>query len=111
MNKQSEKHVHGPNCHHGDEGSHSLPKIDFTTFVLSVASAAFMGLGVEIPGSGEKGQVDLNLAKQNIDLLEMFQEKTQGNRNPEEDQLLSEVLYQTRMKYVEVKKEHEHKHA
>ena len=72
---------------------HSLPKIDLTTFFLSISSAAFMGLG-ESP--------NLMMAKQNIDLLELLAEKTKGNRTPEEDQLLEKLLFETRMRFVEV---------
>lgn len=55
----------------------NLPKLDFTTFVLSVSSAAFGSL------TGDGGiPVDLDLARQNIDLLEMLQEKTRGNLTP-----------------------------
>lgn len=74
----------------------NLPKLDFTTFVLSVSSAAFGSL------TGEAGiPVDLELARQNIDLLEMLQEKTRGNLSPEESGLLQQLLFQVRMKYVE----------
>ena len=81
-----------------------LPKIDLTTFILSVSSAAFMGLGMKPPGSDEGAQVDLELARHNIDLLELIHEKTRGNRTPEEDKLLEQLLFETRMRYVEVQK-------
>lgn len=79
-------------------------KIDLTTFVLSVASAAYMGLGVA-PG-GEEGSRDVNLelARQNIDLLELIAEKTRGNRTSDEDRLIEQLLFETRMKFVEVQK-------
>jgi len=77
-----------------------LQKLDFTTFVLSIASAAYMGLGVE----GSERQVDLELAKQNIDLLELLWEKTSGNRTPEEDRLLQTLLFETRMRFIETQK-------
>ena len=78
----------------------SLPRIDLTTFFLSISSAAFMGLGV---GRSDAGAPDFLLAKQNIDLLELLAEKTVGNRTPDENQLLEKLLYETRMKYVEVR--------
>lgn len=77
-----------------------LPKIDFPTFILSVASAAFMGLGLK-----EGTPVDLALAKQNIDLLELMEVKSKGNLTPEESQLLTQILMETRMRYVEVSKQ------
>jgi hypothetical protein len=82
-----------------------LPKIDFTTFILSISSAAYIGLGIAPPGmEGEKPAVDLELAKQNIDLLELMWEKTRGNRTPEEERLLEQLLFETRMRFVEVQK-------
>jgi hypothetical protein len=81
-----------------------LPKLDFTTFILSVSSAAFMGLGIRSPedGGGPQSDTDLELARQNIDLLELLWVKTEGNRTPEEDRLLQQLLFETRMKFVEV---------
>lgn len=70
-----------------------LPKIDLTTFFLSVSQAAMQSLN-----STPK---DLVMAKHNIDLLELLQEKTRGNRSNEEDQLLSHLLFQLRMSYVQ----------
>jgi hypothetical protein len=85
--------------------SAELPKIDLTTFFLSISSAAFMGLGIPLPGQPEgETHVDLEMARQNIDLLELMQEKTRGNRSPEEDRLLEQLLFETRMRFVEMQK-------
>lgn len=85
--------------------SRPTEKIDFTTFLLSIASAAFMGLGIAPPGEGgEAPKPNLELAKQNIDLLEMISEKTKGNRTPEEDRLLEQILFETRMRFVEAQR-------
>ncbi|MGE0614300.1 MAG: DUF1844 domain-containing protein [Bacteriovoracia bacterium] len=78
-----------------------LPKIDITTLLLSVSSAAFMGMGL-VPGPDGRSQIDLNLARQNIDLLELLFEKTKGNLTPEESKLLEQLLFESRMKFVEV---------
>lgn len=74
----------------------SSPKIDLTTFFLSISSAAFMGLTDE--------KADLELARQNIDLLELIAEKTKGNRTPDEDRLIEQLLFETRMKFIETQK-------
>lgn len=87
----------------------SFPKIDLTTFFLSISSAAFMGLGVRPPGESPEEKVDLELARHNIDLLELMQEKTRGNRTPEEDRLIEQLLFETRMRFVEVQKRQEKK--
>jgi hypothetical protein len=78
--------------------------IDFTTFVLSLSSAAFMGLGlVARPGTSTK-QVDLELAKQNIDLLQLLKEKTKNNLTTDEENLLDSLLFETRMHFVKAQK-------
>ena len=58
------------------------------------------------PRPGEsKPVVDIELARQNIDLLEMIREKTRNNLTPEEQKLLDSLLYETRMRFVEAKKQ------
>lgn len=85
-------------------------KIDLTTFFLSISSAALMSLGIVPPNAeGEEPREDLSkanleLARQNIDLLELMDEKTQGNRSEAEDELLKHLLYQARMRFVDVEK-------
>jgi hypothetical protein len=81
-----------------------LPEIDFGMFVMSLASSVLVHLG-EI-NHPESGQPDLNLplAKQTIDILGMLREKTRGNLTQEEAQLLDNLLYDLRMKYVDAKK-------
>jgi len=70
-------------------------KIDLTTFFLSIASAAYMAF------EGGEGKSSLELAKQNIDLLELMQAKTKGNRSSEEDQLIDRLLFELRLLFVE----------
>ncbi|MFN7683875.1 MAG: DUF1844 domain-containing protein [Oligoflexia bacterium] len=75
----------------------SIARLDFTTFVLSVSSAAFYSLTGEA-----KVPVDLVMARQNIDLLEMLSEKTRGNLTEDEKALLEKLLFEVRLKFVEV---------
>jgi hypothetical protein len=81
------------------------PKIDFTTFILSISSAAFMGLGLTPKPGASKPELDLELAKQNIDLLELMKEKTKNNLKPDEEKLLDNLLFETRMRYLETQKQ------
>ncbi len=83
----------------------NLPRIDFTTFILSISSAAFMGLGIAPPGEEAAPGRNLELARQNIDLLELMWEKTRGNRSPEEERLLEQLLFETRMRFVEIQRQ------
>lgn len=79
-----------------------MSSIDFPTFILSVASAAMMGLGLAPRPESGKTQVDLEMARQNIDLLEMIQGKTRNNLSGDEEKLLERVLFEVRSKFVEV---------
>lgn len=81
-----------------------LPGIDFITFVLSLNQNALVHLGdAPDPISGQRS-AELPLARQTIDLLALLQEKTRRNLSGEEERLLEQVLYDLRMRYVEVAK-------
>jgi hypothetical protein len=76
------------------------PEINFASFVLSLSSSALYHFG-EIPDPvSNKKQRNLIMAKQTIDILGMLKEKTAGNLAQEEDALLSNLLYDLRMRYV-----------
>jgi hypothetical protein len=84
--------------------SNRLPPVDFPTFVLSLGSSALMHLGdAPHPGSGESVK-DLSMAKHTIDILSMLEQKTRGNLNPSEAQLLENLLFDLRLRYVEAAK-------
>jgi hypothetical protein len=85
----------------GAEGE-DLPAIDFATFVLSLSHSALVHLGDAPDPSGGTPTRDVPMAKQTIDLLAVLQEKTTGNLTGEEERLLDQVLYDLRMRYVEV---------
>lgn len=74
--------------------------VNFSTFVLSLASATFIELGlVEDPLSNKK-QTNLSAAKQHIDMLQILQDKTRGNLDDEERGLLERILRDVRLQYV-----------
>ena len=75
--------------------------MDFSTFVISLGSSVLIQLGQDGQAPAEGG---VELAKQSIDILTMLETKTTGNLTDEESALLTSVLYQTRMAYVEAKK-------
>ncbi|MGE5359879.1 MAG: DUF1844 domain-containing protein [Bacteroidales bacterium] len=77
--------------------------ISFIGFVLSLASTAAVHFGdVDNPVSGQKGKPDLIAARQMIDILSLIDEKTRGNLTAEERSVLEQVLYELRMRFVEV---------
>ena len=92
------------------EGEHKkdfeerLPHIDFSSFIYSLAHSALIQLGEEAdPFTGKKGS-NLHQAKETIDLLSVLEEKTKGNLTNDEDALMKNLLFNLRMKYVELPK-------
>lgn len=87
----------------GPDAAETLPKVDFSTFVLSFATSAMYHMGLSQDPSGEDAPAkNLPLARQTIDTLEMFEEKTRGNLDEEETKLIQAVLYELRMNFVRV---------
>ncbi len=78
-----------------------LPQIDFATFVLSLSHSALMHLGEAPHPETNKVEQNLPLAKQDIDILGMLDEKTKGNLTGDEERLLAQVLFDLRMRFVE----------
>ncbi len=75
-------------------------KIDFSTFILSLASTAFYHLGdTPDPTTGE-ANVNLPAVEQTIDMLRMLNQKTQGNLTAEEHKQLEQLIYELQMKYL-----------
>jgi hypothetical protein len=74
--------------------------VDFTMLINAMAQPALLFLGeIPRPGSNE-GEVELEQARLQIDMIELLRVKCRGNLNPDEEGLLDRVLYQLRMLYV-----------
>ena len=77
------------------------PQIDFVTFVMSLASSAFVHMGdAPHPETGETRE-QLVFAKQTIDILGMLEAKTKGNLSAEEEKFLENLLADLRIRYVQ----------
>lgn len=87
----------------GPDSGQDLPTLDFSTFVLSVIGTAYVHLG-DAPNPEGQPERNLSLARQDIDLLGLLQEKTKGNLTGDEERLLDSALYDLRMRFIEVSK-------
>jgi Domain of unknown function (DUF1844) len=76
----------------------------FQILVLSLGNAGSIGLGLSPDPETNKTSVRLNLARENIELLDMLHSKTKGNLTSEEQNLLENMLYDLRLKYLEATK-------
>lgn len=75
--------------------------LSFSAFILGLASTALVHLGATPHPETNTLTVDLVLARQSIDALNMLREKTRGNLSAEEEQLFTSVLTDLRMRFVD----------
>jgi uncharacterized protein DUF1844 len=76
--------------------------LSFTAFVLSLASTAAIHLGdLPDPATGAPGKTNLEGAAQMIEILALLDQKTRGNLTAEERQILEQILYELRLRFVE----------
>ena len=74
---------------------------DLQGLFVMFASSAMINLGeAPDPETGER-HLDLDQAREAIDLLLLLRDKTAGNRTEPESRLLEQLLYDLRMRYVE----------
>ena len=77
------------------------PQPTFTFFIATLGVQASIFLG-DIPSPvSNKPEVDLKQARFLIDTLDMIKEKTKGNLDKEEGDLLENLLYELRLRYVQ----------
>lgn len=81
-------------------GRRELPPASFATLVQSLMTQAMLYLGEVPTASGPV--LNLDMAKHQIDLLTLLEDKTRNNLTEEEQRLLDTVLYQLRMRFVDV---------
>ena len=83
----------------------SAPTVDFSMLAQSIAFSALHHLGLMTePESGRASERNLPLARHNIEILELLEEKTRGNLSAEESKLIANLLYEVRMHFVEATK-------
>jgi len=76
------------------------PKADLTSLLVMLYGDAMANLGQAPDPASGRPHVDLDQARFAIDLLAMLQDKTRGNRTPDESAVLEEMLTTLRMGYV-----------
>jgi hypothetical protein len=85
-----------------EKGERQFPPADFFGLISLLATQSLFAMGLIVEKEGQKPEPDLQLAKYNIDLLTMLEEKTKNNLSKEEEEMLQGTLYQLRMAYVKV---------
>jgi hypothetical protein len=72
--------------------------VNFSTFLISLAGSALVHLG-EVDDPNRQARVDLVLARQTIDVIQMLAEKTRNNLDEDEQRLLEAIQAELHSKY------------
>ena len=83
-----------------DDSRPELPPADFDFLVYSLRLQTELNLGL-LPTMEEGAEPDFELARHNIDLLAMLQEKTRGNLSTEEKLALDNSVTELRFRFVQ----------
>ena len=90
---------------HSESSTIGSSQIDFSTIILSLATNAYIQLGLTPDPSTNQTQVNLESAKQTIELLSVLKEKTINNLLSNESELLIRILTDLRLQFVEIVKQ------
>lgn len=85
-----------------EQAKKQLPPADFSGLVSMLTTQAFFALGLIRTEEDKDQPADLKLAKYNIDMLEVIEQKSKGNLTEDEEKLLSGALHQLRMAFVKI---------
>lgn len=78
----------------------STMEASFSTLVMSIGSAAIMALGEAPNPQTGKTEKNLEMAKFNIDLLNILKDKTKNNLSSDEHQLVERLISDLQMRYI-----------
>lgn len=81
-------------------GPAGAPKADLTSLLVMLYGDAMANMGQAPDPATGRPHLDLEQARFVIDLLAMLQDKTRGNRTPDEDAVMEEMLGALRMGFV-----------
>lgn len=84
-----------------DVGYQGDDEITFSAFLMSLATQALMQLGAMQPPPGVNLPVDPIAAKHTIDIISLLEQKTKGNLDKEEEYMMTEILHNLRMAFVQ----------
>ena len=77
------------------------PPLEFSSLVLPFFTRALVNLGLAKDPLAKTEEVNLDLAKRSIDLLDLLKERTKGNLKSEEEKFLAACLHQLKIAYME----------
>jgi hypothetical protein len=78
-----------------------LPDPNFAEVINMIAIQAMVGFGGMAGPGGERIPPNLDIAKHYVDMLQVLEDKTKGNLTDDEKNLLDQVIYEVRMRYIQ----------
>lgn len=79
-----------------------LPDASFAELLNMLVMQAMAGFGAMATPDGQRIPPNMAVAKHFIDMLQVLSDKTEGNLTEEEKKILEQVLYELRMRFVEM---------
>lgn len=80
-----------------------IPPLDFGSLLLPFYTQAMVKLGqIPNPVTQKKDEINIELAKRLIDLLDLLRDKTRGNLDDQEKKVLDDALSQLKKIYLEI---------
>jgi hypothetical protein len=83
------------------ESPRDFGEANFDALVAMLSAPAMVALGAVPDPATKKAEPQLPMARYLIDLLGILEQRTAGNRSPEESEALDETLHSLRMMYVQ----------
>ena len=80
----------------------NLPPASFAGLVSMLATQTLFAMGAIRTQEDKDSPPNMELAKYNIDMLEVIEQKTKGNLNDGETKMLTDTLHQLRMTFVKL---------
>jgi hypothetical protein len=98
----------GSQCEEGKvpdkEGHCVMPEVTFSAFIMSLNTSVLYHLGeIKDPGTGTT-EINYDLAKHAIDTLVLLEQKTKGNLTADEAEMLKNIVYDVKMRFVKAVK-------
>jgi len=100
--KVTDKRGQDKDANQSSEGDarQSIPASAFANLILSLGTSAMIHMGVIDNPVTKQKEKDLDMAKQEIDMIMMLKEKTTGNLTEGEKKVVDQVLSELQMRFV-----------
>lgn len=81
-----------------------MPEVTFPAFIMSLNTSVLYHLGeIADPATGKR-EPDFELARHAIDTLVVLEQKTRGNLEKDEEELLKNIIYDVKLRFVKAVK-------